>query len=239
MNKQLLFYENVAPISLSRHKSWSLEQGQDYSFAARANAVPVMCSEFQAASLDLPVVFGKSDTAYAPIAMLGIEKEKSLLIGDDGTWKGGYVPAFIRRFPFVFAEADDKQTYTLCIDEDYAGLDKDGKKGNRFFDDEDKPTGFMNRALEFMKKFEVEGRRTREFCKLLAEKELFDPMQAAIRLSDGEQRNVTGFHVISRERLKALDADTVAEFFKRDVLELVYLHLASLRNMERLREFAL
>ena len=41
---------------------------------------------------------------------------------------------------------------------------------------------------------------------------------------------------VSREKLKALPAETLAEMAKTDELELIYLHLHSLRNFDRLRD---
>lgn len=239
MSKQLMFYEKVVPISLERHKQWSITQGTDFSFASEANAAPLMCAEFQSAATDLPIVFGKSDSGYAPVVVLGIEQNKSLLVDDKGKWTGGYIPAFIRRYPFVFAASDDGKTFTLCLDESFPGCDPKGKKGQRVYSDDDKPTPFMDTVLDFTKNFELEARRTAEFCKILEEAELFDPMQAGITMPDGQQRAVTGFHVVSRERLKEVTGDKLEDFFKRDVIELVYYHLVSLRNMEKLRDKAI
>ena len=238
MAKQLLFYEDVKPVTKERHAKWSMERGDNFSFAADSNAVPLMCAEFQAAAADLPVVFGKNEGGYAPIVVLGIEQSKSLVVAEDGTWKGGYVPAFVRRYPFVFAEGEDKKTFTLCIDEGYSGCDEKGKKGQRLYSDDGEPSELLNTALDFAKNFELETRRTAQFCKLLEEHNLFDPMQAGIKMPDGQTRAVTGFHVVSKERLKELPEDVVQDFFKRDVLELVYYHMLSMRNMERLRNLA-
>lgn len=238
MAKQLLFYEDVKPIVLERHKGWSMKRGDNYAFAAESNAVPLMCAEFQAACADLPVVFGKNEGGYAPIVVLGIEQSKSLMVGADGVWKGGYVPAFVRRYPFVFAEGDDKKTFTLCIDEGYDGCDPEGETGERLYTDEGEPTDMLNTALEFSKNFEMETRRTQQFCKLLEEHNLFDPMQAGIKMPDGQTRAVTGFHVVNKDRLKELPDDVVKDFFQRDVLELVYYHMLSMRNMETLRNLA-
>lgn len=238
MAKQLLFYEDVKPITKERHKDWSMQRGENFAFAADSNAVPLMCAEFQAAAADLPVVFGKNDGGYAPIVVLGIEPSKSLMVGKDGNWKGGYVPAFVRRYPFVFAEGEDKKTFTLCIDEGYDGCDAAGKKGERLYDDEGEPTQLLNTALEFAKNFEMESRKTQLFCKLLDEHGLFDPMQAGIKMPDGQTRAVTGFFVINKDRLKALSDEVVKDFFERDVLELIYYHMLSMRNMEKLRNLA-
>lgn len=238
MTKQLMFYEKVAPISLERHKSWSLTQGTDYSFAADSNAAPLMCAEFATAATELPIVFGKGDSGYAPVVVLGIEQGKSLLVDGKGQWKGKYVPAFLRRYPFVFAAGEDGQTFTLCLDEAYKGCDPKGKKGDKLYGADDAPTETLDKALEFTKNYEIEARRTSEFCRLLDEAGLLDPMQAGIVMPNGEKRSVTGFHVVSRERLKALEGEQLADFFKRDVLELIYYHLVSMRNMEKLRELA-
>ncbi|MEM7190252.1 MAG: SapC family protein, partial [Pseudomonadota bacterium] len=97
-------------------------------------------------------------------------------------------------------------------------------------------TDYLTKQMEFAKNFEIEQRRTTAFCQLLDEHNLLDPMNAQITLPSGEKRALTGFHVVSRERLKALSEDVVSDLFKRDALELIYYHIASLRNMERLRD---
>ena len=58
------------------------------------------------------------------------------------------------------------------------------------------------------------------------------------RRAPGIEPLSVGFHAVSRERLKKLEGDALAEFFQRDALELVYYHLASLRNLEKLRSRA-
>ena len=236
MAKQLMYYEKVVPISLERHKGWSVQQG-DYSFARETNAAPLMCAEFQSASTELPIVFGKTEAGFTPVVILGIEQGNALTVDKDGKWIGNYVPAFVRRYPFVFAESEDKTTYTLCLDEEFGGVDKDGKAGNAFYDD-DKPSEFLNNILEFTKNVEMEQRKTVEFGKLLEANDLMTPMQAGITLPNGEKRAVTGFHVVSKEKLKEISPEVLKDFFDRDVLELIYYHLASMRNMEKLRLLA-
>ncbi|MEM1160113.1 MAG: SapC family protein [Pseudomonadota bacterium] len=236
MAKQLIFYEKVVPIVLDRHREWSVEQGASYDFAAGANSCPLMVSEFQMAAVDIPIVFGKNETGIAPMAILGIEPKKSVFVGEDGVWGKSYIPAFIRRYPFVFAQAPEQDTFALCIDEQFDGCHEDGKKGEKLFKDDDQPTDYLNTQMEFAKNFEIEQRRTVAFCELMEEHKLLDPTNAQITMPDGQKRALTGFHVISKERLKALPEDVVKDLFERDALELIYYHLASIRNMERLRD---
>lgn len=232
MTKQMLLYETVVPITLGRHGKWSIEKGKDFSYCRAINACPLMVSEFRAAAATLPLVFSRSDTGAVPAVILGLEHDRSAMVAEDGSWIGRYIPAFLRRYPFVFAAGQDGEQYTLCLDESFDGLDQEGQRGDRLFTDEGQPTEAMNASLEFTKNFEIENRRTQAFCKLLEDHDLLDPMNAQITLPDGTKRALTGFQTVSRERLKALPVDVVKSMFDSDALELIYLHLASLGNME-------
>ena len=148
MAKQLLFYENVVPVTVQDHGKWSLERGKDYSYAAHINACPLMVSEFRAAAETLPIVFNRSAEGAMPAVVLGLLPEESMMVDKKGKWTGSYIPAFVRRYPFVFALSEDGSKYTLCIDEGAPGIDKKGKKGERLFDDEGQPTDTMKGALE-------------------------------------------------------------------------------------------
>lgn len=237
MAKQSLFYEEVVPITKERHMGWSVEKPGNFSFAATQHSVPLMFSEFHMAAQDLPIVFGKSGDSTTPLAVMGLQADTSLLIDGDGAFTGRYIPAFLRRYPFIFARgAGEGDTLALCLDETHSGVDQSGERGEKLFDEAGEPSAFLNQTMEFAKTFEVDLRKTAGFTKLLEEKNLLDPMQASITLANGQKIALTGFFVVSRERLKALDADVVQDMFQRDILELIYYHLQSLKNMERLRD---
>lgn len=234
MAKQMLLYETVAPVNHARHGKWSLDRGRDFSYCKTINACPLMVSEFRAAAATMPVVFSQAEGGAVPAVVLGLEQHRSAMVAEDGSWKGRYIPAFIRRYPFVFAASQDGDQFTLCLDESYAGLDRAGERGDRLFADDGEPTETMTSALEFTKNFEIENRRTQAFCKILEELALLDPMNAQVTMPDGTKRALTGFQTVSRDRLKALPADAVKTLFDSDALELIYLHLSSLGNIDLL-----
>jgi hypothetical protein len=238
MAKQMMFYEKVVPISLERHESWSVRQGENFAFAAQSNAVPLMCAEFNAVATEMPIVFAKNESGTTPVVVLGIAPNTSLFVDGKGKWTGRYIPAFLRRYPFVFAQSDET-TYTLCIDEAHEGCDSDGKTGERLYTEKGEATEFLQQALEFTKNVATEAQRTVAFCKMLDDHDLLQAQNAAITMPDGEKQAVTGFHVVSREKLKAIGDDVLKEMFDRDALELIYYHLLSVRNMEALRARAI
>jgi hypothetical protein len=55
-------------------------------------------------------------------------------------------------------------------------------------------------------------------------------------MQSGPAISLGGFMGVSRARLKALPGEALAELAKTDELELIYMHLHSLRNFDRLRD---
>src|SRR6185436_9867390 len=108
---QLLIYENVVPVSRQRHANWSVEVGADYAFASKVNSVPLLAVEFPHAAAEYPIVFSGNDAAVMPVAVLGLLGDQNMYLGDGGAWQGRYIPAFVRRYPFVFSSADDGKTF--------------------------------------------------------------------------------------------------------------------------------
>ena len=55
-------------------------------------------------------------------------------------------------------------------------------------------------------------------------------------MNSGENYSLGGFMAINREKLKELPGDKLAELAKTDELELIYLHLQSMRNFGVLKD---
>lgn len=238
MAKQSLFYEDVIPITKERHAGWSVTQGKDYAFAAEAHSVPLMYSEFQQACVAMPIVFGENNDSYTPLAMLGMQPNKSLMIDGEGAYTGEYCPAFLRRYPYIFARAPnaEEEQFALCVDETYSGVDKTGKAGEALFGDDEEPSDYLKKVMEFARVYEIELRKTAALMTLLKDYELLDPMNATITLKSGEKISLTRFFVVSQERFRALDAEKVAALHENGAIELICYHRASLKTMERLRD---
>ena len=228
MATQLLIYERAVPVSQQRHRDWYIKTGNDYGFASKVNSVPLVAAEIVVASQAYPVVFA-GETDVIPVVLLGIRDGQNLYVDEKGTWDSKYVPAFVRRYPFVFSSTDEGKTFTLCLDEDFAGVNTDGK-GERLFDQDGERTQYLKNVLNFLQVYQAQFQRTQELCKKLADLDLFEPMQAQVKLKTGQQLTLGGFKVINRAKLKALPVETLGELARADELEVIYAHLASLRN---------
>ncbi len=232
MSAQLLFYGQAVPVSVEQHRNWALKPSVDYSFARQVNSVPATAVEFPRAALEYVLVFAGSDEHVMPAAILGIQDKQNIYIEKSGKWLGRYVPAFVRRYPFVFSSTDE-ETFTLCIDGSFRGWNKEGK-GQRLFDDKGERTEFLENILKFLQQYQIEFQRTRGFCQKLKSLDLLEPVHAQFTTPDGKRRSLSGFMAVNREKLKKLPADKLAELASTDELELIYLHLQSLNHFEGL-----
>jgi hypothetical protein len=235
MNKQMMFYEHAVPVSARHHGDVSIETGGGYAFAANAAAVPIMALEFILAASEYAIVFTTIGEEVFPAVVLGMRNDQNLYLGTDGKWNANYVPAFIRRYPFVLAASADRKTLTLCIDDSYAGLNREGK-GQRLFDSELKPTEYTQQVLNFQQTFQSHFQSTRMFCRRLKELGVLETSSVRVTSSGGGKVGLGGFLVANRKKLREVPDDKLLAMAKSDELELLHLHLYSLRNFAEMKD---
>ncbi len=231
---QLLIYETAVPVSSVHHATASVEVGTDYRFSRKVNSVPLTAVEFPFAASEYAIIFAGTGDVPMPAVILGMRDKENLFLNDNGVWQATYVPAFVRRYPFVFSVSDDGKTFTLCIDEAYSGFNREGR-GQRLFNDEGKPSEFTDNVLKFVQEYQRQFERTKSFCQKLKELDLLEPMQAQVSLATGETTSLTGFMAVDRKKLKGVSGEKLAELAKTDELELLYLHLFSMRNFAAMK----
>jgi hypothetical protein len=233
MAPQLLIYKTAVPVTRGRHGDWYLETTPSYGFGKQTNSVPLMAVEFPQAAAEYAIVFAGADDEYLPAVILGVRGDENLFIDRNDAWTASYIPAFVRRYPFVFSQSGDR--FLLCIDEAFHGFNQEGR-GHRLFHEDGKPSAYVDGILKFLQEYQAQFLRTRQFCARLRELDLLEPMQAQVTTDAGRKLSLTGFMAVNRAKLKDLPPETLAELVKSDELELIYLHLQSMRNFERLRE---
>jgi hypothetical protein len=228
-------YESVVPLTAERHGGHSVSTGADYAFCGKLNVVPLLAVEFPESSSEYAIAFAGLSENLMPVAILGLRAKENLFVGADGSWRARYKPAFIRRYPFVFSLEPGGQRAMLCIDEKFAGLNRENA-GNRLFDADGQPTPYVSGILKFLQEYQLQLQRTRQLCRRLQELNLLSDIEATVEVPDGSKLALTGMLGVDRTRLKSLEGSVVAELLRQDVLELIFLHLHSLRNLGSLRE---
>lgn len=228
MSSELQFYRDIVPLDRNQHKAWALRTTQA-DFTRNAHAVLLLGSEFVEASREYPIVFVRNGDQVMPVVMLGLREGDNLYVNDQGLWNARYVPAYVRRYPFTFTEVPGGQAL-LSLDSGYPGLDKEGKEGQRLFDQEGKESDFLKNMLAFAQGFQDDYLRTGQICAELDKLGLFKDMNMQATLTNGSSFNMGGFLVVDEQKLLQLEDTAVAALFKSGILGTIYAHLISLGN---------
>jgi len=223
-------YRAPQMLNAERHRTVGVTEINDFSFAKDAGALPLGADELFLAQAHYPIVFTGNDPPV-PVAVLGIGR--NLFIESDGRWRrGAYIPAYIRRYPFILAKPAPSASSFLAIDESAACVNWNG--GGRPLYDGDKPSTLARQALEFCLAFEMQLGVARNFAEALRAAGILVVRRADLRFNDGSRRTLDGFRVIDEGLFDAMPNDTFLSWRRNGWLGLVYAHLLSMRNWQGL-----
>ncbi len=238
----VLFYSQPEPLNSETHAKIGLRRlDKPFSFAGKTHVVPLTVTEFPVAALSYPVIF--AGDKFQPLAVMGINQEENLFIQPDGAFVvGAYIPAYIRRYPFVLANDSQNSQLVVCIDRAASMLGE--LPDLAFFDAKGQPTEYTQGCIQFCNDFEAEARRTESFCNLLRELDLFEVRKATFTPSNadgsaGEAQQIAEYFAVSEEKLKALPEAKIKELFDNGALAQIYAHLNSLLGWDRLIALAI
>ncbi|CAN5344812.1 SapC family protein [soil metagenome] len=238
----VLFYSTPEPLNREQHGKLGLvHKDKPYSFALNGTAVPVAVTEFAPSALSFPIIFAGEDRV--PLAVMGLNTGENLFIKADGAFEAGvYIPAYIRRYPFVLANDESQDRLIVCIDTASDLLATGGD--TPLFDDKGEPTEYTQNCIKFCDDFEVERRRTDSFVQLLKDNDLFELKKAFFTPQDangvaGEPQVVAEYFGVSEEKLNALPAEKIKELQTSGALAQIYAHLVSLIGWDRLVALAM
>lgn len=229
----LIFYDKVVSLNSETHKDLRIKPQSGFGYAAKTNSVPLVAIEFGDAGRDYPITFVKaSDGMFLPVALLGLREDENLFVAEDGKWNARYIPAFVRRYPFVPADVGQAEV-VICIDENAPCFSR--TEGEPLFDG-GKPTSILENMLNLLRDYQTQAQRTQDFCKRLLEYDLLVESNAQAQLPDGSTFRLNGLFAVDEQRLQKLDKDKVQALFSTGELGLIYAHLLSLGNLQGLME---
>jgi hypothetical protein len=238
----VLFYSRPEPLSNEVHAKLGLRRiDRPFEFARGAQAVPLTVTEFGVAALSYPIIFGGE--RYQPLAVMGVSGNVNMFIQDNGFFEVGvYVPAYVRRYPFVLASDDAREQMVVCIDRDASMLGD--LPDLPFFDPAGEATEYTKNCIQFCNDYEIEVRRTESFVNLLRELDLFETRKTTYTPANpdgtqGQPQEIAEFFAVSEAKLKALPNEKIRELMDNGALAQIYAHLTSLAGWDRLISIAL
>lgn len=223
----MMFYERVVALSDQTHAGLKVSPASSYAYAARANSVPLLAGEFFECAREYPIVFARGESGAVPAVLLGLREAENLYVDSAGKWDARYVPAFVRRYPFVPGKGAQGELL-VCIDE--ASECFDTGKGEPLFA-AGKPTAQLDHAIKFLAEFHNAATATEQLAHRLQELGLLRQADSVAQLNDGSQFRLNGLNVVDEAKLRALDRDIVQELFASGALGVIYAHLMSMGNL--------
>jgi hypothetical protein len=219
----------------ARDGGWSLQPAPNVLFARSTNSVLLGAAEYPRAMRSYPIVFIGAEPRVA-VAVLGLEGNENLFVGEEGKWQeGDYVPAYVRRYPFIFMEQPDRNELTLCVDEASGLLTQ---TEDRLLFESGEPTKLVQDALTFCREFHEQTLASAAFVGELARHGLLVPNEARAVLNSGREMTLRDFHIVDEAKFNALPDEVFLEWRRRGWLPLVYCHLLSMASWAHVVELA-
>lgn len=229
-----MFYTNPEPLDPSRFKGWGLKREKFTArFAAEVHAVPLALTEFHLAAKHFPIVFAPGPTPM-PLAALSLTRNENLFVTETGQWADDvYIPAYVRRFPFVLAEMEKEQRMLLCIEKSAEMVTAD-TPDLPFFDAENQPTEITKQALELCRQFHEDLLVTRSFMAELNGKGLLKETELKYTAPDGQQVVAGRFITFDTEGVDKMADEDFLDLRRRNMLPAIFLQATSQTNWGRL-----
>ena len=219
------------------HRQLRYAPNQPYHFAAQQMFAPIVAGEAGMVAREYAIVF--SDTPGSlPLALLGTSQGHNAYVRPSGHWMARYVPAHLRRYPFVMAEAAgapqgegaSEISHIVVVDADAPHLSADA--GDRLFTDMGEPTETLLKVQRVLAMLERDNVRTLAMVAQLEAAGLLVPQLITVAKKQGQHVGLQGLRVVDAARLAALEPQALADLQRSGALELVYAHRLSLANLQ-------
>ncbi len=229
-----LLYKDLVPLNTNDHAAWKTRMLEDAKFMEDQHAIPLTIEEFIPASRYYPIIFSATDNPI-PLVLMGMNEGVNTFMGDDGRFTNiVYVPAYVRRYPFVLAKLrPDTDELSLCFDPT-SGAVGEFDDGIALFE-EGKPSENTQNILKFCEDFENAGAQTHSFVEELKKLDLLMDGEVSIQQEGQEKPYIyRGFKMIDETKLRELRGDTVRKLNQNGILALIHAHLFSLQLMREI-----
>ncbi len=226
-----LLYNDLIPLNSEQHGDWKLRPAEGAPALSKIHAVPITADEFIQAQHSLPIVFAAGGDPV-PLALMGLNEGVNTLIDENGQLRApGYVPAYIRRYPWMLARLrPDTDELSLCFDPSF-GVVGAFEDGDPVFVD-GQPSDAIKAILTFCEQFEQAAARSGQFMEDLKASGLLMDGEMSIQPDGAPQPFVyRGFLMVNEEKLREVRGDTLRKWNQNGFLGLIYAHLFSLNQM--------
>ena len=230
---------NTALLNNIDHKDLKVVTRYGAEFGDSVNLALVFPTEFVEVQRDYPIVFRKdAQDKWQAVALLGLDKEENLFLGEDGSWKARHVPLIHQRGPFMIGYnkplPGKKAEPMIHINLDDPRVGE--TEGHPVFKEHGGNSPYLERIGMVLQAIDRGVNFTEPMFAAFEEAGLIEPINIEVRLDRETAYTIPDFHTIDEGKLASLDPQSVERLHKAGALRLAYLVLSSLPNINRLIE---
>ena len=217
-------------VTRERHAAKKWQRPASYGFAAGDALVPVIGPELSRLAPAIPMAFVEQSGGYQLMAVLSVTPGRNMFVGPDGRWLGGYVPAFLRSYPFRLLLREGTDGSVLCVDEDSKLVVDAGGAGEDFFDADGSPSQVVKPILDLLGEIERSRKATQLAVSALAKAGLIQPWPIKLKTGHAEQA-IGGLHRIDEAALNALGDNEFLKLRNASALPIAYAQMLSMGQL--------
>jgi len=213
---------NVALLNNHDHRALRVQAGASARYGDNQRFVAVILGEFPHLVAHYPILLTKDQNtgAFFAGAMLGFDEGENLFLDERGMET--YRPLNLQRGPFFTAGTE------VAIDLDSPRVAAGGKP---LFTEQGEPTQYLQSIMALFRDLKPGLEMTKTFVESLVGLKLVEPIDIDLAFDDGSKRKLTGLYTVNQQVLSALPDATVVELFRKGYLQLIYLMMASLKQV--------
>lgn len=227
-------FQHKEALHPDKHAGLKVFETNDYSYARNEVLAPIVFDEISEAAREYPIVFPNNGDGL-PSVLFGLEAGQNAYLADDGRWLGAYVPAYIRRYPFLFGDtgkmSGDKHQYVVMFDPDAPHFKN--PSGHAVFASSGVLSDHMKRRMELLEIWQKNLPVTRQLVQVIDDAGLLVERQIRIKSADGTENRIQGLRVIDEKKLNTLPHEEFAKLRDRGVLPMIYAQLLSWANFRQ------
>lgn len=228
-------YKNVEPLNRQTHKTYGVNTvSQPFNFLKDWHFVPAIAAEFAYACGSYPIIF--LGDKKMPVLVMGLREGSNVFVTDEGTFDDDhYIPAYVRRYPFVSASNADDQPSTVCVDTSAEFVVSENPE-RPFFDENGEPTDYTKQAVDFVSAFENDAKATEAFIERLIALDLLETKTVKVSNPQDPENPVTvaEYWGVADKKFAELSGDQLKQLAQNGDLGAIMAHMISLQRWERI-----
>ena len=226
----------IVAIDSQLHREIRIKSDETYEHAKDMHLCLIQIHEFVAASGDYPIAFIKDpDTAeFRSVTLFGLKPRENVFFNAD-CWQASYIPNAIKLHPWSLTPSPASPSQlTLSLDMDSYLVNKEN--GRPIFDQSGCETPYLQKVKTLIEFVHNQIPASAAFIKHMATIKLLSPHTLTVKTNMESEPTLTinGLYTIDASTLAGLSDADFLELRRRHYLPIIYAHMASLNQVEKI-----